>query len=82
MKIKNTAPGGRGFSAGGKNYEIEAGATAEIPDAAVAEARKQADGIAEGWFADGTFVVDSGKAAAPAARVTKVEVAKPEDEKK
>ncbi len=59
MKIKNTAPGGRGFGVGGVPYEIAAGATGEIPDAVVKEARK--DASVDGMFADGTFVIETGK---------------------
>jgi hypothetical protein len=40
MKIKNTSPGGRGFGHGGKVYEVEAGKTMDVPDAIVAEAKK------------------------------------------
>jgi hypothetical protein len=64
MKIKNTAPGGRGFGVGGVAYEIDAGATKDIPDAVVKEARL--DKSVDGMFADGTFVVESAKATAKA----------------
>lgn len=54
MKIENTAPGGRGFTAGGKTIEIEGGATADVPGAVVAAGKQ--DPIVAGWFTDGTFV--------------------------
>jgi hypothetical protein len=73
MRIKNTAPGGRGFGVGGIPYEIDAGATKDIPDAVVKEARL--DKSVDGMFADGTFVVEAGKSAA------KVEEAKPVEPK-
>jgi hypothetical protein len=64
MRVKNTAPGGRGFGVSGVPYEIAAGATAEIPDAVVKEARL--DKSVDGMFSDGTFVIESGKPAAKA----------------
>lgn len=66
MKIKNTAPGGRGFTAGGKTVEIAGGATVDIPDAVVAAARQMPDRIVEGWFDDGTLVEVVAKAPAKA----------------
>lgn len=65
MKIKNTAPGGRGFSIGGKHVEWASGETKEVADAGVKVARE--DEVVNGWFEDGTFV-EAGKAA-PAAKV-------------
>jgi hypothetical protein len=73
MKIKNTAPGGRGFGVRHVPYEIPAGGTLEIPDEIVKEARL--DKSVDGMFADGTFVVETGKSAA------KVEEAKPVEPK-
>lgn len=63
MKIKNTAPGGRGFGVGGKNIEWAPGETKDVNDADLKVARQ--DPVVEGWFADGTFV-EAGKAAAKA----------------
>jgi len=76
MKIKNTAPGGRGFGVGGVPYEIAAGATADIPDAVVKEARL--DKSVDGMFVDGTFVVETGKPAAAPKAEDEGEPAKPD----
>jgi hypothetical protein len=66
MKIKNTAPGGRGFGVAGQIVEIGAGETKDVSDSDWAAAK--GDPIVKGWLADGTFV-EAGKAAAPAAVV-------------
>jgi hypothetical protein len=62
MKIKNTAPGGRGFGVAGTSYEIGAGQTKDIADGVWASAKQ--DPIVKGWFDDGTFVEVSAKAPA------------------
>lgn len=51
MKIKNNAPGGRGFL----GIEIPAGATMDVDDDKVAFARKEVGSAT--WFTDGTFTV-------------------------
>lgn len=67
MKIKNTAPGGRGFGVGGKIVEWAAGETKDVPDGGVKDARL--DPVVNGMFEDGTFVEVSAKAAAKATEV-------------
>lgn len=60
MKIKNTAPGGRGFY----GIEIPAGATVDI-DAKVVEMAQKCPG-AGAWFEDGTLVIVDSKEVAKA----------------
>jgi hypothetical protein len=51
MKIKNNAPGGRGFL----GIEIPAGATMDVADDKVAFAQKEPGSAT--WFTDGTFTI-------------------------
>jgi len=59
MKIKNNAPGGRGFL----GIEIPAGATVDVDDDKVAFARKEVGSAT--WFTDGTLTIVGKESAAP-----------------
>lgn len=67
MKIKNTAPGGRGFGVDGKIVEWAPGETKDISDAVVKAVRL--DPVVNGMFEDGTFVEVVAKAPPKAAEV-------------